>query len=162
MVNYQSRAQVPAPCVGKAQRRPVLQVSTIQTPGEWGGPPGRGRGRGVPLPAGPLAQFRAFCSAARAASLECRPRSLGLAGWGRGWGRAGAYSTLFMGFIRWREESGRFGASAQPRLSFKAEGAEGGHGRLELPSGGERGAGEGAFCPRVMLLGPPGICLDLT
>lgn len=27
MVNYQSRAQVPAPCVGKAQRPPVLQVS---------------------------------------------------------------------------------------------------------------------------------------
>ena len=32
MVHYQSRAQVPAPCVGKPRRPPVLQVSTIQTP----------------------------------------------------------------------------------------------------------------------------------
>lgn len=48
MVHYQSRAQVPAPCVGKPRRPPVLQVSTIQTPrrrqdaGEGrGGAPGR-------------------------------------------------------------------------------------------------------------------------
>lgn len=34
MVHYQSRAQVPAPCVGKARRPPVLQVSTTQTPRE--------------------------------------------------------------------------------------------------------------------------------
>ena len=33
MVHYQSRAQVPASCVGKPRRPPVLQVSTIQTPG---------------------------------------------------------------------------------------------------------------------------------
>lgn len=70
MVNYQSRAQVPAPCVGKAQRPPVLQVSTIQTPGERGGPPGRGRGSGVPPPPPPLAQLRAFSSAASAARLD--------------------------------------------------------------------------------------------
>lgn len=48
MVHYQSRAQVPAPCVGKPRRPPVLQVSTIQTPGSGkdagerrGGAPGR-------------------------------------------------------------------------------------------------------------------------
>lgn len=70
MVNYQSRAQVPAPCVGKAQRPPVLQVSTIQTPGERGGPPGRGRGSGVPPPPPRLAQLRAFSSAASAARLD--------------------------------------------------------------------------------------------
>lgn len=30
MVHYQSRAQVPAPCVGKPRRPPVLQVSVVQ------------------------------------------------------------------------------------------------------------------------------------
>lgn len=39
MVHYQSRAQVPAPCVRKARRPPVLQVSTIHKR------PGRGEGR---------------------------------------------------------------------------------------------------------------------
>lgn len=54
-----------------------------------------------------------------------------------------------------------WGASEQ-RVKHPSSWAEGGHRRRELPSGGERGAGEGAFCPRVLLLGPPGICLDLT
>lgn len=30
MVHYQSRAQVPAPCVGEPGRPPVLQVSVVQ------------------------------------------------------------------------------------------------------------------------------------
>lgn len=39
MVHYQSRAQVPAPCVGKPRRPPVLQVSAVQyaRPGGVGG-----------------------------------------------------------------------------------------------------------------------------
>lgn len=41
MVHYQSRAQVPAPCVGKPVRPPVLQVSVVQNArrGVRGGPP---------------------------------------------------------------------------------------------------------------------------
>lgn len=41
MVHYQSRAQVPAPCVGKPGRPPVLQVSVVQYArrGVRGGPP---------------------------------------------------------------------------------------------------------------------------
>lgn len=76
MVHYQSRAQVPAPCVGKARRPPVLQVSAIQTPREGGGPQGRGQERGVSPPL-PLTRFRSFSSAARAASLRCKSRTQG-------------------------------------------------------------------------------------
>lgn len=88
MVHYQSRAQVPAPCVGKARRPPVLQVSTIQTPREGGrcaGDKGGAFSRRCHSPS------FAFSSAARAASLGCRPRS---SGWaekeaGRGGGGGG-------------------------------------------------------------------------
>lgn len=74
MVHYQSRAQVPAPCVGKPRRPPVLQVSTIQTPPR-GGLLRRGHGRGArQRQRPPLAGF-SFFSLARAASLGCRPRS---------------------------------------------------------------------------------------
>lgn len=74
MVHYQSRAQVPAPCVGKPRRPPVLQVSTIQTP-RGGGALRRGQGRGArQSQRPPLARVSVF-SLARAASLGCRPRS---------------------------------------------------------------------------------------
>lgn len=43
-MHYQSRAQVPAPCVGKPRRPPVLQVSSIQTPREGQGRRGGHRG----------------------------------------------------------------------------------------------------------------------
>lgn len=41
MVHYQSRAQVPAPCVGKPRRPPVLQVSAVQYARPGGGGEGR-------------------------------------------------------------------------------------------------------------------------
>lgn len=41
MVHYQSRAQVPAPCVGKPRRPPVLQVSAVQYARPGGGGGGR-------------------------------------------------------------------------------------------------------------------------
>jgi hypothetical protein len=44
MVHYQSRAQVPAPCVGKPRRPPVLQVSATQTPREGEGVKAGGAG----------------------------------------------------------------------------------------------------------------------
>lgn len=37
MVHYQSRAQVPAPCVGEPGRPPVLQVSAVQYARRGGG-----------------------------------------------------------------------------------------------------------------------------
>lgn len=55
MVHYQSRAQVPAPCVGKPRRPPVLQVSTIQTP-RGGGGSEKGTGEGRPAEPAPAAR----------------------------------------------------------------------------------------------------------
>lgn len=72
MVHYQSRAQVPAPCVGKPGGRPCCRCQLHKRPG--GGPLWKGQRRGVQSPL-PLAPFRSFSAAARAASLGCRPRS---------------------------------------------------------------------------------------
>lgn len=106
MVHYQSRAQVPASCVGKPRRPPVLQVSTIQTPGR-GEDSGEGPG-GAPDRAKRAARLISrFLLCGESSRTGAQTQVLG--GWG-GVEKAaggGAYGMLFMDCIWWRGEPGR-------------------------------------------------------
>lgn len=118
MVHYQSRAQVPAPCVGKARRPPVLQVSTIQTPREGGGPRGRGQRRGV-LPPQPLAGFLSPL-------LREQPA------WGADPGPKGVAEKAARGGGPSRVSQGTTVYYLQ--TSFDGEGSRGGFGPLHIPT----------------------------
>lgn len=103
MVHYQSRAQVPAPCVGKPRRPPVLQVSTIQTPRRRQDA-GEGRGEAPGRAAAAARAISLFLFCGENSRPGAKTQVLGVGGGressrGGGGGSSRAYSTLFMGCI---------------------------------------------------------------
>lgn len=162
MVHYQSSAQVPAPCVGKARQPPVLQVSTIQTPREGGGPQGRGgasrrccHSHGFALSL--LLEQTAWGADPGPRGWQRKQRGWGFGGWRGGRGQYEIYELHLLE----RGVRGGFGPLHSPNAVSRLR-AEGGHRRPEHPRGGQCCVGVGASCPRVGLLGPLGACLDLT
>lgn len=153
MVHYQSRAQVPAPCVGQPRRPPVLQVSSRQTPreeegrqgGGGGGAPGRARrSRGLAL--SPLRQRQQPAWGADPAPRGVVKKAAG---------RQGPTGRYLWASFDGEGSRGGTGPLRSPDPVSRLR-AEGGHRRLELPSGSERCAGKGGFAHFLGCLGPQG------
>lgn len=116
MVHYQSRAQVPAPCVGKARRPPVLQVSTTQTPGRGAAVEGTKEGCSVAAATRPVSLFLLCCESSQP-RVQTQVVGAGRERSGVGWGggRGAAQGTTVYYLWTWFEGSrGGFGPLHSP------------------------------------------------